>query len=672
VGRTVQLHCVRWAIASGLALSLIAPGAGAADAPPLVRKAQPLARSFDWSGFYAGGHVGYSRGSTRSTLSDPLSPDGVSTFGSLYGGFQGGYNHVFPSGFLLGIEGDVSFPEFFEDGVISRRPTTLDTEVTRQVDYIARLRARFGYVFGNTMVYGTGGFATAQARYLETPGLILPQDKFLRQHVGWSAGAGAEFALAPDWTARVEYLYDRFNRTSGTFPSGAAVASDFDLHTLRLGLNHFFHPGEASAPPRDGKVSPWPIAPDNWNVHGQFTLIGQGYPSFRSPYQGTNSLSGTHQIRNTTSATAFVGLRLWDGMEFYVNPELMQGNGLSDTFGLAAYPNGEAQKSGFPYPRLNIARVFVRKTFGLGGEQETLEDGPNQLPGKQDVSRITVAAGKMSVIDIFDNNPYAHDPRTNFMNWNMYCCGSYDLTMDKVGYTWGAYAELNQKYWAFRAGYFLMPVISNDNRFDTHIPDRGEYIAELELRYSVAAQPGKLRLIGWVNRANAGSYAEAVALPVTSLNYPDIALTRRVRNNYGFVVNVEQAITQDFGLFSRASWNAGQTEKMGWTDTDQSLSFGGSLKGTSWGRPNDRIGVSGVVEGLSREARSYFAAGGLGILIGDGALNYRPEKVVEAFYAYSVNKWTTVTFDYQYFVNPAYNADRGPVSIFATRIHVEW
>ena len=442
---------------------------------------------------------------------------------------------------------------------------------------------------------------------------------------------------------------------------------------MRLGLNHFFHPGEASAPPRgDGKASPWPIAPENWNVHGQFTLIGQGYPAFRSPYQGQNSLAGAGQFKNTTSATAFVGVRLWDGMEFYVNPELMQGSGLSDTFGLAAYPNGEAQKSGFPYPRLNIARVFVRKTFGLGGEQETIEDGPNQLPGKQDISRITVAAGKMSVIDYFDNNSYSHDPRTNFMNWNMYCCGSYDLTMDKVGYTWGAFAELNQKYWAFRAGYFLVPVISNDNRFDTNIPDRGEYIAELELRYWVAAQPGKLRLMGWVNRANAGSYAEAVALPMTSLNYPDIALTRRVRNNYGFVVNVEQAITEDFGLFSRASWNAGQTEKIGWTDTDQSLSFGGVLKGTSWGRPNDKIGVSGVVEGLSREARAYFAAGGLGILIGDGALNYRPERVVEAFYAYSLNKVATLTFDYQYFVNPAYNADRGPVSIFATRIHVEW
>jgi high affinity Mn2+ porin len=254
----------------------------------------------------------------------------------------------------------------------------------------------------------------------------------------------------------------------------------------------------------------------------------------------------------------------------------------------------------------------------------------------------------------------------------MYCCGSYDLTMDKVGYTWGAFAELNQKYWAFRAGYFLVPVVSNDNRFDTDIPNRGEYIAELELRYAIAARAGKLRLMGWINRANAGSYAEAVALPMASPNYSDIALTRQTRNNYGFVVNVEQAITDDFGVFSRASWNAGKTEKIGWTDTDESISFGGVLKGTTWGRPSDKVGIGGVVEGLSPEARAYFAAGGLGILIGDGALNYRPEQVLETFYAYSLNKWATLTFDYQFVVNPAYNADRGPVSIFGMRVHAEW
>jgi high affinity Mn2+ porin len=111
---------------------------------------------------------------------------------------------------------------------------------------------------------------------------------------------------------------------------------------------------------------------------------------------------------------------------------------------------------------------------------------------------------------------------------------------------------------------------------------------------------------------------------------------------------------------------------MGWTECDESLSFGTQVKGTAWGRPEDRLGIAGVVEGLSAEARAYFAAGGLGVLIGDGQLNYRPEKILEAYYAYRLNKWTTLTFDYQYVVNPAYNADRGPVSFFTGRVHAEF
>jgi high affinity Mn2+ porin len=418
--------------------------------------------------------------------------------------------------------------------------------------------------------------------------------------------------------------------------------------------------------------SSWALDPNSWNVHGQLTYVEQGYPAFHSPYQGANSLTGANQIQNTTSATAFVGYRPWDGSEIYINPELMQGFGLNNTLGVAGFPNGEAQKSDFPMPRLDIARLIVRQTFGLGGEQEAVEDGPNQLAGKQDISRITVTAGRFAVLDIFEGNTYSHDPRVDFLNWNMYCCGSYDQTMDKIGYTWGAAAELNQKSWAFRAGYFLVPTVSNVNSYDTHIFERGEYIGELELRYSLFSQPGKLRLMGWANIANMGSYADALAMPVSTPNYPDITQTRQVRTNYGFVVNMEQAITSDLGIFSRASWSPGLVEIIGWTDCDESLSFGTVLKGSAWGRPDDKIGVAGVVEGLSPIARAYFAAGGLGILIGDGQLNYRPEHILEAYYAYSLNKWATLTIDYQFIANPGYNADRGPVSVFSGRLHAQF
>jgi high affinity Mn2+ porin len=244
--------------------------------------------------------------------------------------------------------------------------------------------------------------------------------------------------------------------------------------------------------------------------------------------------------------------------------------------------------------------------------------------------------------------------------------------MDKIGYTWGAAAELNQKSWAFRTGYFLVPAVSNVNSYDTHISQHGEYIGELERRYSLFSQPGKLRLMGWANIANMGGYADALAMPVTTPNYPDITQTRHVRTNYGFVANMEQAITGDLGIFSRASWSPGHVELIGWTDCDESLSFGAVLKGTAWGRPDDRIGVAGVVEGLSPIARAYFAAGGLGILIGDGQINYRPEQILEAYYAYSLNKWATLTFDYQFIDNPGYNADRGPVSVFSGRLHAQF
>ena len=322
-------------------------------------------------------------------------------------------------------------------------------------------------------------------------------------------------------------------------------------------------------------------------------------------------------------------------------------------------------------PRFDMARIYVQQTFGLGGEQEVIEDGPNQIAGKEDVSRLTLIAGRLAVTDFFDNNAYAQNGRTQFFNWNVDCCGAYDWTMDQLSYTWGAMAELNQKFWAFRAGYFLVPDVSNGDDYDMNFPD-GQYIGELELRYSLFAEPGKLRLMAWANRANMGSYAAALAEPTTIPTYPDITLVRQVRTNYGFNVNLEQAITDDLGVFSRASWSPGLDEIIAWTDCDESLSAGAQLKGTSWGRPEDKVGLAGLIEGLSGEARAYFAAGGLGILIGDGALNYQPEKIIETYYSYSLNKWSALTFDYQFVDDPAYNADRGPVHIFAGRYHAEF
>jgi high affinity Mn2+ porin len=409
-----------------------------------------------------------------------------------------------------------------------------------------------------------------------------------------------------------------------------------------------------------------PVFPQDASLHFQSTLLPQYALRFRSPYQGPNSLTGD-QGRETWTTTVFLGFKTWEGGEFFINPELDQGFGLSRTTGLGGFSNGEAQKGGQTWPHPHLHRVFLRQTFGLGGPQETVEDAANQTAGKRDISRITVTAGKFSVGDMFDDNTYSHDPRTTFMNWANWASGAFDYPADQFGFTWGAAAELNQKSWAFRAGYFMLPKEANSNVFDDHVPARGGWVAELELRHTIAGRAGKVKLLGFLNEANSGSYREALADPGL-----DLAVTRRTRPKYGLGVNIEQAITPDLGVFSRASWNNGKTEIMSFTDIDASLSVGAVLKGTRWGRPNDSIGVAGAINGLSRDHRDFLAAGGIGILVGDGRLTYANERIFETYYAFSLWGPTTLSFDYQFIANPAYNADRGPVSILSARLHTEF
>jgi high affinity Mn2+ porin len=148
--------------------------------------------------------------------------------------------------------------------------------------------------------------------------------------------------------------------------------------------------------------------------------------------------------------------------------------------------------------------------------------------------------------------------------------------------------------------------------------------------------------------------------------------TRTGHTKYGYYLNLEQALTEQIGIFARWSWNNGKSEIAAFTDIDSSLSLGASIAGKGWGRPDDKIGVAVAINGLSKEHRDYIAAGGLGILIGDGMLNYREEKILETFYAWYVMKGLILTFDYQFMVDPAYNADRGPISFFSARLHGEF
>jgi high affinity Mn2+ porin len=654
----------RLLVAAAVAAVAAVDPAAAADRPVLPTKAPATSPAYDWNGFYFGGHVGYGQGRTNATVTDPAVTSLANTFGGNIAGVQFGYNLVLLSRVLIGLETDLTFANYLDSNAIVAGIPTARSNVREEYDYTGTVRARLGYVLDpRWMIYATGGFAFAGTRVLNN----LPnidEEKKLNVRSGWSLGAGFEYALSPHWSARAEYLYNQYIGADAQFPSGTHYSSAFNFQELRVGLNRKL--GAANSIEGDARIG---TESDRWELHAQTTYIQQGYPSFRSPYQGTNSLSPFAQTRETWTMSAFVGMRLWDGGAVYYNPELLQGFGLSDTVGLGGFSNGEAQKSHFPTPRYSTSRLFLRHTFGVGGEQETLESAPNQLAEKVDVSRLTVQVGRFAVADVFDGNSYAKDTRKDFMNWAMWAPGAFDYSADKIGLTWGATAEFNQKNWALRAGYLLMDKESNSSDFDMNLFRRGEYVMELEERYNLFGRPGKLRIIPWINSVFAGSYRETLDNPVLNL---DIAQTRKSRITYGYAVTLEQSVTDDVGVFGRWSWNDGHNEIMAFADIDRSLSGGVSIKGKSWGRANDTIGLGGAINGLSRDHRDFIAAGGLGPLIGDGALNYRTERILETYYSYALLDTTWLTFDYQFVANPAYNADRGPVNVFSARLHAEF
>ncbi len=491
--------------------------------------------------------------------------------------------------------------------------------------------------------------------------------------LGWVAGAGLEFALGGNWSGKLEYNYIDLGAKTFAFDGLPTTRVDPSLHMVKLGLNYRLWDTPPWQSSWQSSTPAKPVLPDpDFSIHGQTTFIMQGYPAFRSPYQGANSLPGGGLGRETWTADALLGWRLWEGGEFYFNPELAQGFGIGSTLGLAGFSNGEAQKGGSEYPKFRPQRYYFRQTFGLGGEQEDVADGPLQVAGKRDIDRVTLTVGRFAIGDFFDGNSYAKDPRADFMNWAMWASAAYDFPADLPGFTRGAVVELNRKDWALRAGVFQVPSAPNSDSLTFH---GAGTLAELEERYTIFDQPGKLRIGVFANRGNTGNYSDALGItaadPTIDIN-DAMASTRQERWKYGFYLNGEQQVAKDIGVFARASWNDGHTEILSFTDIDRSLSGGVSVKGSYWGRPDDTVGFGGAINGLSQTHRDFLAAGGTGLLIGDGQLNYRLEKILETYYAFSVNKSVTLTADYQLIVNPAYNADRGPVSVFSGRAHAEF
>lgn len=437
-----------------------------------------------------------------------------------------------------------------------------------------------------------------------------------------------------------------------------------------------------------------------WNAYGQATTILHHKFPFHAAY--TNVNGSNHSLRPdgewsyTFTATVFFGFHLWRGGELYIVPEVIGQIPLSDLTGLGgAIQNAELQKSGGATPKPYLSRIYLRQTFALGGDLRAATSEPMQLGKVQASRRVVATLGSFSVLDFLDKNSFSGDLRRQLMNMGFLTYGAYDFAADSRGYTYGLVGELFWDDWSVRAGHIAEPYLPNQLpldlggflRFDTY----GDQV-ELAHAHRVAGHPGVVRVLGYRNRVKTGRFGDAIAVfnadPTLNAagcadaglyNYgstnafaPDLCYVRRPNTKTGVGVNVEQELTAHVGMFLRAMYSDGETEVYAFNPPDRSLAIGALVKGAAWHRRWDLAGVGYGASGISASHAQYLKMGGVDNFIGDGNLKPATEHVVEAFYSYAVASWLWLAADFQEVWHPAFNADRGPVTIVGGRLHAEF
>jgi high affinity Mn2+ porin len=410
-------------------------------------------------------------------------------------------------------------------------------------------------------------------------------------------------------------------------------------------------------------------------ISGQANFIFQTHPPFHADYSGPNSLSPNYEKATSRVMTLYTGVRLNNSTELLADIEEAGGAALSTGLGLAGNTDLDIVRNPLLSKEPYLGRAEIHKVFAL--TKDKIENQRNfwslfdELPRR----RLEVRFGKFSLPDFFDVNSVGSDTHLQFINWTTDNNGAWDYAADTRGYTVGATADFEDRNWGFRFAEALMPKIANGidlvwKPWQAHAEN-----FEYELRHGlIPKKAGVVRLLAFTNYANMGIYREAIANFEAGLTtVPEITdhpwhITRK----YGFGVNFEQNLTRYLTAFARFGWDNGKTESFAYTEVDQTFAEGLGAQGAWWHRKQDRAGVAFISNAICKDHQTYLADGGLGFLLGDGALNYGRENIVETYYTVHVWRGIYLAPGLQHIVDPGYNRDRGPVLVPSFRAHVEF
>jgi high affinity Mn2+ porin len=414
--------------------------------------------------------------------------------------------------------------------------------------------------------------------------------------------------------------------------------------------------------------------PDRLWVSGQANFITQFNPAFPAKYSGPNSFGPAAQDATSRLFTLYTGLRLTKNTEILFDLESAGGAGLSAALGIAGFTNLDVVRNPSLPSAPYVGRVMLHQVIPLSSQYEDAVRGPIGLAPKLPVRRLELRFGKLSTVDFFDLNGLGSDSHSQFMNWAADNNAAFDYAADTRGYTYGFLAEFYDPNYVLRFGEMLMPTVANGLQLDWNIARARGQNAELELHPSLFKnRASTIRLLSFANTANMGSYREAIQAYLDGQQQiPDIVATRRQgRLKYGFGLNLEQTLAEGWRAYGRFGWNDGKNESFAYTEVDQAISIGSDLRGLKWRRSEDKVGTTVLLDAISEDHRTYLAMGGLGFLLGDGALNYGREKIWETYYNLHIWRGIYVGGDVQRVWNPGYNRDRGPVDVFSLRMHIE-
>ena len=411
---------------------------------------------------------------------------------------------------------------------------------------------------------------------------------------------------------------------------------------------------------------------------GQGNIILQWHPSFPAKYSGPNSLSTAAQSATSRVFTIYTGYELTDSTEIFLDVEDSTGTGIGNALGLAGFTNLDVVRTAAGVPLSHapyLARLLLRQVVPLSKGRVSAARSFLGLATSLPKRRLEFWIGKFTMPDFFDTNGPGSDSHLQFLNWTVDNNGAYDYAANTRGYTDGAMVEYDNSKWSARFAEALMPKVANGVQLDADIARaRAE---NFEADYNggfLRRRAGAIRFLTYLNHADMGNYRQAIDDFLTGETaQPNIIATRRRgRHKYGFGLNFEQDLTEKARAFGRWGWSDGRNESFAYTEVDRTLEFGGDYRGDAWHRKNDRAGAAFTLNAISGDHARYLALGGLGFLLGDGALTYGREKIVEGYYTTHIWRGTFLSFDLQHINNPGYNIDRGPVLVPAVRLHLDF